>query len=104
MNQLKTQRRRRAFLLDVQTSRPVTASGCQKTGAPYPIQSIRHCYIVIGLNMILDIWGKNDQTNIAPSSEKHTHNKKKEKKKRKMEIKRKGRKKGVLLTHAAIER
>ena len=54
--------------------------------------------------MILDIWGRNDQTNIAPSSEKHTHNKKKEKKKRKMEIKRKGRKKGVLLTHAAIER
>ena len=33
--------------------------------------------------MILDIWGRNDQTNIAPSSEKHTHNKKKEKKKEK---------------------
>ena len=66
----------------VQTSRPVTASGCQKTGAPYPIQFIQHCYIVIGLYMILDIWGRNDQTNIAPSSEKHIHNKKKEKKKK----------------------
>lgn len=93
MNQLKTQRRRRAFLLDVQTSRPVTASGCQKTGAPYPIQSIRHCYIVIGLNMILDIWGRNDQTNIAPSSEKHTHNKKKGKKTKNWKS-REGRKKG----------
>jgi hypothetical protein len=64
MNQLKTTT---GILVDVQTSRPVTEPGCQKTGAPYT---------VIGLYMILDIWGRNDQTNIALSPAQETKNKK----------------------------